>query len=55
MNQSGANYDISIWLSYDITTWFLHPHVKARFKCPLPGYLEMSGFKIGLAACFSSV
>ncbi|KIP17329.1 hypothetical protein KY49_6840 [Burkholderia sp. MSHR3999] len=24
MNQSGANYDISIWLSYDITTWFLH-------------------------------
>ncbi|KVC69769.1 hypothetical protein WI74_24610 [Burkholderia ubonensis] len=23
MNQSGANYDISIWLSYDITTWFL--------------------------------
>ncbi|WP_232463271.1 hypothetical protein, partial [Burkholderia ubonensis] len=32
MNQSGANYDISIWLSYDITTWFLQ---QATMRCVL--------------------
>ncbi|MBR8418279.1 hypothetical protein K6W16_05600 [Burkholderia dolosa] len=29
--------------------------VKAILKCPLSGYLEMSGFTVGLAACFPSV
>ncbi|WP_232435274.1 hypothetical protein, partial [Burkholderia ubonensis] len=50
-HQSGHFYLAKSGHYYLATTRF----VKARFKCPLPGYLEMSGFTVGLAACFSSV
>ncbi|WP_232457204.1 hypothetical protein, partial [Burkholderia ubonensis] len=35
MNQSGANYDISIWLSYDITTWFLQRSRRSSALCQI--------------------
>ncbi|WP_196482829.1 hypothetical protein [Burkholderia stagnalis] len=50
-HQSGHFYVAKSGHYYLAATSF----VKAILKCPLPGYLKMSGFKVGLAACFSQV
>ncbi|WP_157376660.1 hypothetical protein [Burkholderia ubonensis] len=48
-----AKLGLAIDCAWDVQQTSIH--VKAILKCPLPGYLEMSGFTVGLAACCSSV
>ncbi|WP_232444493.1 hypothetical protein, partial [Burkholderia ubonensis] len=50
-SESGSAMQSYFWDGTLATTRF----VKAILKCPRPGYLEMSGFTVGLAASFSSV